>query len=218
MDLRHPLLVAMGVDHGFGTRIGDNESGVRGEAVTLRQVHKIAVLNEKDCLTTGSPSSGDGLYSGPGGRRVGVWTADCLPVLLASPSGEHVAALHAGWRGAAAGIVREGVRLLSRDGGVPLRDIRAVMGPSIGPCCYEVGPDVWSAVSEGTPGYRSSSTARLDIKDLVFFQLKEAGLDPENIGSLPLCTRCHPELFYSHRGMGDDRKGRSMVNHIRPRT
>lgn len=217
MDLLHPLLVCLGVEHGFGTRDRDTDGGTSRTVVTLAQVHKTAVLDEKDCQNGSPPPAGDGLHSGPGGRRIGVWTADCLPVLLASSSGEHVAALHAGWRGAAAGIVREGVRRLFREGGIPPQEIRAVMGPSIGPCCYEVGPDVWSAVAEGTPEYRPRTTRTFDIRELVSFQFEMAGLSPENVGSLPLCTRCHSELFYSHRGMGSERKGRSMLSHIRPR-
>ena len=218
MDLLHPLLVCRGVEHGFGTRVPDRDGGSSPEVVTLSQVHKTAVLDEKDSKSGSPPPAGDGVYSGPGGRHIGVWTADCMPVLLASPSGEHVAALHAGWRGAAAGIIREGVRHLSRKRGCLPREILAVMGPSIGPCCYEVGPDVWSAVAEGTPEYRPRATRTFDIRELVSFQLEMAGLSPENVGSLPLCTRCHSELFYSHRGMGSDRKGRSMLNHIRPRS
>jgi len=221
MELAHSLLTLLGVEHGFGTRLSKGDSGQElgksREAVTLRQVHGTNVLPEIEILSAGVPSSGDGLFSGPGGRPVGVWTADCLPVFLSSRSGRHVAALHAGWRGATSGIAREGVRHLLREGGGPAREMRAVLGPSIGPCCYEVGSEVWEAVGTGTPGYRPSSTTKLDIRGLVAFQLEEMGLLPENIGSLPLCTRCHPDLFFSHRGMGGERKGRSMINYILPR-
>ncbi len=221
MDLSHSLLALLGVEHGFGTRFSEGETGrgrgKSGEAVTLRQVHGTTVLKESESVSSGVPASGDGLFSGPGGRPVGVWTADCLPILLSSASGRHVAALHAGWRGATAGIAREGVLRLLREGGGPTREMRAVMGPSIGVCCYEVGPEVWEAVEEGTPGYRPASLSNLDIRGLVAFQLEEMGLLPENIGSLSLCTRCHPDLFFSHRGMGGERKGRSMINYILPR-
>lgn len=218
MHLRHCLLQSLGVEHGFGTRLRENDSQGLSETVTLAQIHKTVVVSERECLSEQSRPEGDGLFSGPGGRRIGVWTADCLPVLLSTPSGSHVAALHAGWRGAAAGIAREGLRRLCRESGAHPGEIRAVMGPSIGPCCYEVGPEVWSAVREGTPDYRPVSQVRLDIRELVSFQLREAGVLMENIGSLALCTRCHPDLFFSHRGMGADRKGRSMLNYIRPRS
>ena len=218
MDLRHCLLQSLGVEHGFGTRLREKDPQGTSETVTLAQVHKTVVVSEQECLSGQSRPLGDGLYSGPGGRQIGVWTADCLPVLLAAPSGRHVAALHAGWRGAAAGIVREGLRRLCRESGALPGEVRAVMGPSIGPCCYDVGPDVWAAVRERTPDYCPGSPLRLDIRELVAFQLKEAGVLLENIGSLALCTRCHPDLFFSHRGMGADRKGRSMLNYIRPRS
>ncbi|MGC8528669.1 MAG: polyphenol oxidase family protein [Leptospirillia bacterium] len=218
MDLRHCLLQSLGVEHGFGTRLRENDPQGRPETVTLSQVHKSVVVSEMECRPGQSRPWGDGLCSGPGGRKIGVWTADCLPVLLASPSGHHVAALHAGWRGAAAGIVREGLRILCGEAGVLPGEVLVVMGPCIGPCCYDVGPEVWSAVWEGTPGYCPESQLRLDLRGLVAFQLREAGVPVENIGSLALCTRCHPDLFFSHRGMGADRKGRSMLNYICPRS
>ena len=151
MDLSHSLLALLGVEHGFGTRFSEGETGrgrgKSGEAVTLRQVHGTTVLKESESVSSGVPASGDGLFSGPGGRPVGVWTADCLPILLSSASGRHVAALHAGWRGAVRGIVHEALARLKDEQGLVSSDLLVVLGPSAGRCCYQVGQEVLSEVS-----------------------------------------------------------------------
>lgn len=117
-----------------------------------------------------------------------VLTADCLPVLLGS---EHaVAAVHAGWRGLAAGVLEEGVRALRELDREP-GEIVAVIGPGAGPCCYEVGPEVHEAFS-GT--HRSGNN--LDLPALARERLLQAGVD--RVEQVRLCTICD-EHFFSHR-------------------
>ena len=209
MFLRHPLLSSIGVEHGFGTL----DSLPRQNCRTLRQVHGSKVLAFSQC----SPSitDGDGLISDGETNEVGVWTADCLPVLISTNSGSHVGAIHAGWRGATAGIVLEGLTRLKDQAFLQVSDLRVVLGPAIGPCCFEVGPEVWEAVHEKTPSYRQKTERVLDLWELVTHQLLREGVPQERIGRISLCTRCHPELFYSHRGWGTRREGRSMLNFIR---
>ncbi len=209
--LRHPLLSSLGVDHGFGT-VG---SAPRPQCLVLRQTHGTQVLSSRESRSQEGPLEGDGLISGDQGEEVGVFTADCLPVLAAAESGEFVGAFHAGWRGAAAGIVPAGIRRFGEMGKILPADIRVVLGPAIGPCCFEVGPEVWEAVRSNTPSYVQGPRRTLDLWALVTHQLLEVGVPLENIGRIPLCTRCHPDLFFSHRGWGIRRKGRSMLNYIR---
>ena len=117
-----------------------------------------------------------------------VLVADCLPVALAGPGG--VAMLHCGWRGLAAGIVERGAAAVSATG--------AAIGPGIGKCCYEVGPEVLEAfagLGEGVADGRM-----LDLAEVARRQLRAAGV--EEVESAGLCTRCNPELFYSHRRDG----------------
>lgn len=127
-----------------------------------------------------------------------VFTADCLPVALAGPGG--VAMLHCGWRGLAAGIVARGVEAIGATD--------AAIGPGIGACCYEVGPDVLDAfavLGEGIavdgPGCRhgldASARRHLDLPEVARRLLAEAGV--ERVESAGLCTSCEPELFFSHR-------------------
>lgn len=114
-----------------------------------------------------------------------VLTADCLPVALAGPSG--AAMLHCGWRGLAAGIVARGAALIEATS--------AAIGPGIGPCCYEVGPEVLDAFADLGAGIAAGRM--LDLPEVARRLLARAGVGA--VESAGLCTSCHPELFYSHR-------------------
>jgi YfiH family protein len=114
-----------------------------------------------------------------------VLTADCLPVALAGPGG--VAMLHCGWRGLAAGIVARGAALVDATA--------AAIGPGIGPCCYEVGPEVLDAFAGLGEGIADGRM--LDLPEVARRLLARAGV--ERIESAGLCTSCEAELFYSHR-------------------
>ncbi len=114
-----------------------------------------------------------------------VLTADCLPVALAGPGG--VAMLHCGWRGLAAGIVARGA--------LAVEATSAAVGPGIGPCCYEVGPEVLAAF--GDLGEGIAAGRMLDLPEVARRLLARAGV--EEVESADLCTSCDPELFFSHR-------------------
>jgi purine-nucleoside/S-methyl-5'-thioadenosine phosphorylase / adenosine deaminase len=123
----------------------------------------------------------DGHLVGDPGLTPLVFVADCLPVALWGPGG--VAMLHCGWRGLAAGIVARGA--------AAVRATDAAIGPGIGPCCYEVGPEVLGALGE------SGGRRRLDLPETARRLLGEAGVG--RVESAGLCTRCNPDLFFSHR-------------------
>jgi purine-nucleoside/S-methyl-5'-thioadenosine phosphorylase / adenosine deaminase len=136
-------------------------------------------------------------------RGVGVMVlvADCLPVVLGSEGA--VAALHAGWRGLAAGVLEEGVRAVRELGGEG--EIAAVIGPGAGPCCYEVGEEVHAAFDErSTPGRRSAGR-NLDLPGLARERLEAAGVARvEDVGVCTVCDR----RYFSHRreGLGAGRQ------------
>jgi polyphenol oxidase len=114
-----------------------------------------------------------------------VFVADCVPVALSGPSG--VAMLHCGWRGLAAGIVAKGVAAVGATD--------AAIGPSIGPCCYEVGDEVLASFEQLGEG---TATGRmLDLPEVARRLLVEAGV--ERVEASGLCTSCEPDLFFSHR-------------------
>jgi YfiH family protein len=114
-----------------------------------------------------------------------VLVADCLPVALVSP--ERAVMLHCGWRGLAAGIIERGLGLFREPP-------RAVLGPSIGPCCYEVGEEVLAEFSNLT----GVANGRMLSLNMVAQQKLMAG-GVTQIDSFPLCTSCRPDLFFSHR-------------------
>jgi polyphenol oxidase len=122
-----------------------------------------------------------------------VFVADCVPVALSGPRG--VAMLHCGWRGLAAGIIAKGVAATDATD--------AAIGPSIGSCCYEVGPEVQSALQPPTGRKVAHMTpfspvgGMVDLPAVAEGQLREAGV--ERVETSGLCTSCAPDLFFSHR-------------------
>jgi YfiH family protein len=140
---------------------------------------------------------GDGLWTEEPDLPVLAMSADCVPVALARVGGETpgVAVLHVGWRGLLAGIVAEGVRVL---GG----RLHAAVGPAIGPCCYEVGPDVAEplAAAFGSDVLRGGNA---DLWIATERALRAAGV--VDVERVDLCTHCNPDLFFSHRRTGKPR-------------
>jgi hypothetical protein len=174
------------LDHGFGTRHLEPPESV----ATLRQIHSdIIVYADRDgCL-----GQGDALLSATPGLRVGVKTADCLPILLVDERHRAVGAVHAGWRGVVSGIAHKTVHAMAARWNSLPEDLLAAIGPGIGPCCFEVGPEV--AVQFGEPARRT----RIDLQDAVRRQLLDAGLHPERIYAAGLCTVCRADQFHSFR-------------------
>ena len=117
--------------------------------------------------------------------------ADCVPVLIGHPSGV-VAAVHAGWRGVAGGILAEAIRALEALGLVP-RDLVVHLGPSICGRCYEVGPDVYEKLT----GWETRHPRHVDLRALLAEQAKEAGVVRWSASGE--CTRCDNDRLFSHR-------------------
>jgi YfiH family protein len=133
----------------------------------------------------------DGHMTTVPGTALAVTIADCTPVFLAHPRGA-VAALHAGWRGTAAGILSVGLDMLTR-AGFPAEECRVHLGPSICGGCYEVGPEVLHAVT-GAP---AQAKGLLDVRAVLAEQADRLGVRKITIGTE--CTRCHNDRFFSHR-------------------
>ncbi len=134
----------------------------------------------------------DGLWSDEPGRAMLLLTADCMPIALAREGAERpaLAILHAGWRGLLAGIVGAGVRALGS------RGLVAAIGPSIGPCCYEVGDEVATPFREAF-GDDVVRDDRLDLWTAAERALRAAGI--ERVDRSDLCTSCNGDRFFSHR-------------------
>lgn len=140
-------------------------------------------------------------------RKLGllVLVADCVPVALATQ--RSVAMLHCGWRGLVAGIVPRGVAAVQAAAEQSQAPVTALIGPAIGPCCYEVGEQVVAAFRRLGHTAAPGSGRYLDLVEIVRRELVRAGVDRALIHATGLCTSCHPELFFSHRRDGE-RTGR----------
>ena len=189
---------------------------VGGDVSHLRritQVHgqTVRVVRPGEPAVQGPPPDADAVVSGTPGDVLAVQVADCVPLLLADPRTGVVAAIHAGWRGSAAGIAAATIETVAREFDVRPADLIAAVGPSIGACCYEVGPELvdafrLSGASQEQLGRWFTRTLagslRLDLWAVNRDQLVEAGVPPDQIHMSGLCTQTHATVFDSYRAQG----------------
>jgi len=210
-----PALSAVpGLVHGFEQRAprdgkeAADESRARvaralegsGRLLLLKQVHGAVVV---EAPWQGTPRADAAVATVPG-WLLGVQTADCLPVLLVDPGRRLVAAVHAGWRGTAAGVAARAVGALVARGALP-QDLVAALGPAVGACCYEVGEELREAFGpSGAAFFRPGTRGRphLDVRAANVRQLLDAGLVPEALHHVADCTRCRADLYHSYRRDG----------------
>jgi YfiH family protein len=167
-----------------------------------KQIHSATAVAARP----GFSGEGDGLFTCAPGLALSVVTADCVPVLLAGPEG--LAAIHAGWRGIAGGVVSATIEAAVERPA----EWTAWIGPAIGPCCYEVGEDVAARVAQAShsgvvatgPGERP----HLDLHAAVRHQLEAAGIG--EVTAIAHCTRCDGERLWSYRREGK-RAGRNLA-------
>jgi len=209
--------------------------------ITLRQFHS-DVIHLFDAASS-DPCRGDASITNRPNLLLAIQTADCVPILLVDPKKRAIAAIHAGWRGTLARIATKTIGKMQMHFGTNPRDLLAAIGPSIGPCCYEVGtefatqflsqfadaPDYFDEFRTGDepnpiqwlnmmpPGHQPPPKGvLLDLRKANRSQLLAAGLRPQNIHTIDLCTACHPDLLLSYRKQGPQ-SGRLMsVIALRP--
>jgi hypothetical protein len=188
--------------------------------VTLTQVHgaNVVTIRRGSDIPLGRPEA-DVLISNDPDAALAVRAADCVPLLLADRRTGAVGAVHAGWRGTAAGAATAAVHALSRECDAQPPDLVAAIGPSIGACCYEVGSELVDAfAAAGHPrhlidrwfiapppprGSRERAPLRLDVVGANRDQLVLAGVAEENIHIAGLCTAMHLDLLTSFRAEKD---------------
>jgi polyphenol oxidase len=171
-----------------------------------RHVHGTAVWAVGEPLADGAEF--DGLVCDRVGAVLGAFAADCIPILFADPVARVCGAAHAGWRGTVAGVARNVVARMVERGARPAQ-IRVALGPSIGPCCFEVGPEVvaeFRAAFGELPDLVVAGPRKdhLDLRVASRAVLERAGVAPDHIDAAPPCTRCEPERFFSYRRDGKD--------------
>ena len=225
--------------------VGDNRAAVDSNWDRLRrevpalsliarvnQVHgnKIHIATRE---TASTRPRADGIVTRDPNLTLGIFSADCVPILMLDSNQKIAAAIHAGWRGTLADIAIEGINAMTQLGSRP-SDISAALGPSIGPCCFEVDSDLADQFatkfgSDGSTGSGSNgSSARLspfpqgkglgvrlprpgkaylDLRAIITDQLTRAGLPPANITSIGPCTRCAHDRFFSRRAASGQTTG-----------
>ena len=211
--------------HGFGTRGSGRENACnrqwRGQTVqwageefplvSTRQVHGNGVViweGGSQKLEEIWPQEGDALITRIPGYALGVFTADCLPILLFDPVKRVVGIVHAGWRGTAKGISLKAIEKMTEFFHCQGENMIAALGPAIGPCCYEVDAPVKEAFAAGELPWDLVATRHrrdkwsLDLYRANAYLLQKEGLKRENIHRLELCTSCRRDIFCSYRAEG----------------
>lgn len=148
--------------------------------------HKDAI-NGTDALVTTTP-----------GLPLLCMSADCLLLALCEPQAKVIAVVHAGWRGLAAGVIENTIKLLIENGAQP-ELITGSGTPSIGPCCFEVGPEVAAALGEENAATSLDGKVSYDLRAAATRQLLAAGVSAGNVQIDPSCTCCREDQFFSHR-------------------
>ena len=181
------------------------------QVVTLNQVHGVDV-HAVTSASVGQRPAGDGMVTTEPGLTLGIYTADCVPILMADKQRHVIGALHAGWRGLIGGIVDAGLRAMTANG-ANVRDLSVAMGPSIGLCCFEVDNSLGERFVREVPdavGHRRAGLpgkAYLDLRGIVKSQFEHAGVDVQNIWSVGPCTKCESDKFFSRRAAGGKQTG-----------
>lgn len=176
--------------------------GLAVPAAFARQVHGATVLRAE---RGGLAGYGDALATARPGLPLAISTADCLPIVLYDARAGRLAAVHAGWRGTVQSVARAAVADLLVAGSAPA-DLVVAIGPSIGPCCYEVDAPVIERLEAAFPdGWQTWVTPKgpgkwmLDLWRANLDQLTAAGVAPARVDTLGLCTGCRPDLLFSFR-------------------
>jgi YfiH family protein len=172
----------------------------------MRHVHGTDVWKVGEPLP--DPAEFDGLVTDRVGPVLGAFAADCIPLLFADPEARVIGSAHAGWRGTVNGVATHVVRRMGELGATPC-NIRVALGPSIGPECFEVGPEV---VDEFRSAFgdvpqmvvRGPVKDHIDLRVAMRTQLERAGIRAAHIDSAPPCTKCEGERFFSYRRDGKD--------------
>ena len=182
--------------HGFGTRWSDTFGKCRNLA-TLHQIHSSIVVDVEG--RSGCLGEGDALVSNKPGVLVAVKTADCIPILMVDARTRAVAAVHAGWRGTVKNIAVQAIAEMEKKFYSRAEDVHVAIGPGIGPCCYEVGPEVAAQFRQYDSSLRTVAPAtHLDLAESNRRQIEACGVALDRIYVAGICTMCNGE-FHSYR-------------------
>jgi YfiH family protein len=200
----------------LGKRWGDDAANVEENRRLLAehagydpaQLQATRHVHGTDVWKVGDPEVAecDGLVCDRVGPVLGAFAADCIPILFADPIARVIGAAHAGWRGTVGGVAANVVARMVELGSKPA-NIRVALGPSIGACCFEVGPEVveqFRAAFGDVPGMvvTGPNKDHIDLRVASRTVLERAGIAPDHLDDRPPCTRCEADRFFSYRRDG----------------
>lgn len=172
-------------------------------AAHARQVHGADVRVHRSVsagLTVVEPC--DGHATGQPGVLLAVTVADCVPIFVVAAEIRAVAVLHAGWRGAAGGVLEAGIAVLTEDLGADLAEVHVHLGPSICGACYEVGPEVFEALGQPVP----DAPTPIDLRAVLAERAAAIGVRGDRVTISSHCTRCTGSGLFSHRAGDEERQ------------
>ncbi|MFQ5454919.1 MAG: peptidoglycan editing factor PgeF [Nitrospirota bacterium] len=201
------------VFHFFGTREFSIDTGdIKDKLLTVKQVHGDNILvidheikNLPAFIKEISNKGYDAIITNQTDIILGIYTADCLPILIADPKNGIIASVHAGWRSAISGITIKCIEIFLYFFKSSPYNISAGLGPCIGQCCFEVGEVVVRQLKDKYPYWKDLTIDKgnrrwmVDLAELSERQLSGCGIQEENIHRIDLCTMCNPSLFFSYR-------------------
>ncbi len=181
----------------------------RNRLVLLKQMQLDGILILKGPVDANpTPLKYDAMITDIPNQFLGIRTADCIPIFVVDRRRRVVAAIHAGRQGTALQITKKALRKMKEELGCSEKDLLITLGPSIGPCCYEIDEKVYLKEGESFSTPRGSGKWMVDLARINMAQLEEEGIKEDQIYRVDLCTRCHNDLFFSYRGEG--RTGRQL--------
>ncbi len=182
----------------------------RGPAFTVHQVHGTRVwpVGEKGPQCSG-PDEGDGLITDREQIAIGVRVADCVPVFLFDPQARAVGIVHAGRQGTQDGVTTAAVQMMQITFGSKPYDIHALIGPSAGPCCYQVSEQM---VAEFLVRGLAAAGRVLDLWESNAIQLEQCGVPRAQIEQVKLCTICGQGRFHSYRATGTAQRNLALIS------
>jgi YfiH family protein len=177
--------------------------------ILLDQMQQDQILLMKEPVNTlPAPLEYDALITNSPNIFLGILTADCLPIFAIDQKRKVIAAIHAGRQGTSLQITAKVLKKMKGDFGCSSRDLLVSLGPSIGPCCYEIDEEVFHRDWKPFSTAKASGKWMVDLAQINIAQMSREGIKGEQISWINLCTRCHSDLFFSYRGEG--RTGRQL--------
>ena len=180
--------------------------------VLLNQIHQDRILLlRKPRSTLPSLLEYDALITNATNIFLGILTADCLPIFIVDQKRKVIAAIHAGRQGTALHITKKVLKKMEEEFDSSLEDLIIALGPSIGPCCYEIDEKVFIPEWEPFSTSKGENRWMVDLAQINIAQMKEEGIKGKQILWINLCTSCHSNLFFSYRKEGQTGRQLSFI-------